>query len=641
MPILDKKIPDYRPAKSLIINWDNYKDGLDTLLAPTEIKDTELSQAYNLMLKGKGIPTKRWGTKLYHQAGNATGSVRALFGYYPLGSNELLSITDDGYLTKKSGASYTMVSGFSWASGYPCEMRQIGDKAYIVQQGKSLARYGTPSLAGFATIATPTGVFATQLSGASGVNELSYRVAALGVIGETLASTAVSLSNQPFDLVDGTVRIGWATVADATGYVIYGRLGGLETFLASVDPKSTQYDDDGSADPSMFAFPQYEDTTAGPKAKYIERFQDQLVYAGFDDDPTLLMVTGRYPNQEKLHWSVGGSYVKIDPDSGDAITGIKVHGSKIVVFKERSIWEVTFSEVSIGNFTIQNPTYKLITASVGCTSFRSIVPVENDIFFLSRKGVYVIGHEPNIMADVLRTNELSAKIRPLFEGLTISQMEKASGTYHDFKYILSFPGKGQTVVYDRERLSWMGPWTVEANGFETYYDSDKNEHLLYQSTASALSGEFDQNTSSDFGTAFSTILRTKKSAFGDWAQFKLIEDVFMNVRNVSGTLSASIRTEERDGTVRTAKSFNIESTGGNSGWGADMWGNALWADSEENGSTSGGEDDVVRWAMINKIARNIQIEMTTDAIADNYELLAIRANAKPSGKGLVPTSWRV
>jgi hypothetical protein len=103
MPVLQKGTPQYRPPKALNWDWNNFRGGLNTLLRPTELSANELSQADNLMLIGKGVPTKRYGTANYFMAG-ATGSTRLVKGVqFKDGTNELLAITDWGMLTKKNG----------------------------------------------------------------------------------------------------------------------------------------------------------------------------------------------------------------------------------------------------------------------------------------------------------------------------------------------------------------------------------------------------------------------------------------------------------------------------------------------------------------------------------------------------------
>ena len=94
----------------------------------------------NLMLAGQGIPTKRWGTALYFTS-SATGAVRGMSGFYQIDdTNELLAITDEGYLRKRNGSTFTAIAGVSWASGYNVEMAQIADKMYFVGGSREMAR---------------------------------------------------------------------------------------------------------------------------------------------------------------------------------------------------------------------------------------------------------------------------------------------------------------------------------------------------------------------------------------------------------------------------------------------------------------------------------------------------------------------
>jgi hypothetical protein len=97
--------------------------------------------------------------------------------------------------------------------------------------------------------------------------------------------------------------------------------------------------------------------------------------------------------------------------------------------------------------------------------------------------------------------------------------------------------------------------------------------------------------------------------------------------------------EQRNGSVTTAKSFQVTSVTGNSGWGADQWGKAIWGTSTMAG---GGAEtqQTIRWNNLNKTARNFQLTLQTTNSNDNYELLGIRGDAKPIGSGNRPSSWR-
>jgi len=634
---------NYKPAKDKTVRWDTFRRGLNTLLRETELRADELTQADNLMLVGSGVPTKRWGSSNYFLAG-ATGTVRGLSGYYNGATNELLALTDWGFLTKKSGTSYTMITGGSWVSGYDARMAQLNNNVYIVNGTDLFKKYTGSTITTFTALSVPTGLAATNLSGVSGTFTYSWRVSAENTVGETLASNAITLGNLPQDMTTTSVLVSWTTASPASGvkgYVVYGRERGLETFLGRTDSSSLKFTDDGTAVPATLAQPPTADSTSGPIAKYILKNDNRLILAGVSGQASRVMFTGKSQNAEKFHWSQGGGYIDIDVDSGDTITNLDVFQNKVIVYKEKSIWQLTIGSVAIGNYTVALPVAELITASHGCISGKTVAPVENDSFFLTRNGIYVLGYEPNIL-NVLRTNEISAKIRPFFESLTYSDLQSASASYIDKKYILSFPTVKKTIIYDRERTAWMGPWITPfgINGWYKYYDSAGAEKWLAADTSDTYTTEFSTSFKDDKGAAFTTILRSKKEDFQDWSSFKTIKDIFLNLKSVKGDITVNLKIEERDGSVTTASSFTITSASSNAGWGSSQWGDSQWGDSEEHGSAV-DVNDLVRQVLLNKTARSFQIEIKTSAGNDNYELLGAIINARPQSKGATPRSWRV
>lgn len=648
----------YKPKKLIPFNWTTFVGGLNKLLRENEIAENELAQADDLYLIGRGIPTKRWGTSLYHQAGLATGSVRGLRGFYKSdGTNELIGFTDAGFLTKKSNASYTTLTGTSWASGNNMYMAQLNNTLYLVDGVRPLAKYSSPTLVGFATIAVPVMVSLTNLSGATGTTTKGYRVSAISNVGETLASTELTLANQPAALggsgqnplfQGGVIRLTWTGVSTASllqGFNIYGRDPGNEKFIATVGGQATSYDDNGSVNPANFVYPPTVDTTGGPTASYIERLGDRLIMAGIKGNQSMVIISGHVPLHERFDIGSGGNYVLIEPDAGDNVTGITVFGGtgssggRIVVFKQRSIWQIFLTEISSGNFTILVPIVQRVTGSYGCIAPRSITAVENDIYFLARDGLYSLGYQLGYLSDLLRANPLYLKIRPLFDNLTTTQKQNACAAYYLKKYIIAFPGLKQAFVYDVERSAWVGPWSQDANVFEVYTDSNSDQHLLYGDVNDTNVQEYKNTFPDDNGTAIQTILRTRQEDFGDWSLFKNIKNIFVQFRNISGSVSVSIRLEQRSGSTVTAKSFTITPVTGNSGWGADIWGTAIWGTSLVGGGGINTQQ-TIKWRELNMIARIMQITVTTTNSSDNYELLGIRGDANFIGGGVRPSAWK-
>lgn len=645
MPLIDTRQPNFKKNRKVTFNWDNWRGGLNTLLKDSEIKSNELSQADNIVLTGKGVPTKRWGYTLDFLS-NATGSVRGLSGYYLSdGTNELVSITDQGYLTIKNGSSYTQRSGASWASGYDAWMAQIEDNLYIVNGNREVVRYSTPTLAGFPTLAQVTGVYATPISGTTGDTTYSYRITTVSSSGgETLGTTPISVTSMIQDLSDGALKLFWSGVSAAAsavaGYNIYGRKEGDERFIARVGPDTLTWIDDGSVFPSELTFPPTADTTGGINAKYVIRFQDRLVYANIDGEDDKVVITGKVPNHEKYDVASGGNYIRIEPDAGDDITGIAEFGEKLIVFKRKSIWEIQLTQLAVGNFTVTQPIARLITRSRGCIAPKSIQAVENDLFFLSDDGIYVVGLEPNILGNVLRTNELSARIRPDLAAISQAQLENSTSIYADSKYIISFPGKDQTFVYDRERLGWVGPWTFDARVMHKYYDSSNVQKWLFGADDAPNVYEMSENYRDDDGSAIATTIRTRNEDFGDWTLFKYIFNMFSNWRMVQGTVSVDVQIEGRDGAETLAKSFSIAVSEGNSGWGSDIWGTNIWGLTSEDGALTDTED-IVREPILNAAARRIQVTVKTTNRNDDYELISLRAGASPIDRGYTGSDWQV
>lgn len=645
----------FRPAKPLIVTWNTWRKGMNTLLRETEIDAQEVVTSTNLMLVGSGIPTKRWGSQVAFQAGasnaSLSGVARFILPIKDASDNiQVLSLTDAGYLNKQSGTSYTTLTGASWASGYNMEGVELGGKVYLVNGQRELTRYDFTTLSSFLTLPKPTGVTATNLSLATGTSTFSWRITALSPVGETLPSTAISLSTLPQNL-NTTVRLNWSAVtpsagASLIGYNVYRGVSGSEVWVGGVGSTVTTFDDSSGilVDPTRVV--PLADTTGGPKAKYIIRFQDRLVMAGIPDSPTKVLISGRWPNQERFDWYGGGGSILVEPDSGENITGIGIYyrtitaTQTIVVFKERSVWEVVIDTVTSGNYAILSPTYRLLTASQGCSSHRSIVPVENDIFFANKRGIYILRYEPQLF-NVINANELSAKVRPFFESLSWSDISAAAGFYADKKYVLSFPTTQQAIVFDRERLAFTGPWLFpfNVNMWRSYIDSTGNEHWLASSNSSANIYEFSKAYGSDSNSVINTSFKTKKEDFGDWTLFKTITEVYMNFRNVTGSCSVNIYIENRTGSVVSAKSFTVTGTSsaGTSGMGTDELGLGGMGISGNSSTVVAGE--LQKKAILYKTGRTVQIEVLTTGASDSYELLNVKGIAIPQARGNNPTSW--
>lgn len=655
MPLAKGPTPKFSPPREAVVTWDTWRKGLNLLLRENEIDKQEIVNATNLLLKGSGIPTRRWGSDTYFTtAPSLSQGTRWVEHIKDNNDNhQVIALGTSGVLVRKSGASYAPITGASWATISSVDGTQLGGNIYIVTPEREFVRYNFTNLVNFPTISRPANLLATNLSNASGVtgNILrSWIVTAVGKSGgETEGSVPVSLQSLPQDLTKALVRINWTAVSaasgDILGYSIYRGSPGDEQWIGGVDQNTTYFEDSGLASSDPFRTPPLANQTGGIKAKYVIRFQDRLILAGIPGEPTKVMVSGRWPYQERFDTYSGGNYIYIEPDSGEHITGLGIYQEKLVVFKENSVWQVLIQPIvvegdSIGAITeLQS---KLLTASQGCSSHKSIVPVENDLMFCNRKGIYILRYEPQLLT-VLNANEISAKIKPFFDSLSDADLTSCSAIYADKKYVLSFPFIKKSIQFDRERLAFMGPWPTPFGiaGWARFVDETGTERWVAADYSDNETTEFRRTFRDDKGEAINTIFKSRKEDFGDWTLFKTVNEVYMNFRGLVGSINVNIYLEDRSGKTIVAKAFSLTATGasGTSGFGTDQFGTVPFGLTNFSAQTL--DDEIPRKSFIYKASRIFQIEVRTEGRNDNYELLGVKAIAIPQARGNSPSSWTI
>ena len=258
MPVLNTRRPNYTPQRVLEQSYEGFPGGLNLFYTPTEIKKTELVQADNCMLIGNGIVTGRWGSQTYFSAGS--GYIRDLNKYENIqtATNELLAITDRGFLVKKSGTSSTIITGASFASGAVISSTQLGNNMYFASDSTNFTKYDGTNLSVYTGISRPTlsgGV--SLISGATGTATWSYKITAFSQTGETLASPAVTKSLLSFDRANMLINVAWTQPSTAStaikGFGVYAGLPGEETLIATVGPDQRNFIDNGYALSTVFS----------------------------------------------------------------------------------------------------------------------------------------------------------------------------------------------------------------------------------------------------------------------------------------------------------------------------------------------------------------------------------------------------
>lgn len=645
------KFPVIKPVE---ISWDTWAKGLNTLLAASKIRDDELSIATNILLVDAGSPQKRWGTANYGNTSGNTGTY-GLFPYYKSdGTNKLTKI--EGGIFKSynpTTANWDVVSGASFSSGIYTTGMLAFDYLYLCNGVDALTRYDGASLTRFTALTVPVSLNSSiGISLLSGKYAYSYKVTAVSLTGETAASSAVAVYSQlerdtwnpdVTNLRPSTsATINWNAVPNALGYNIYGIVAGNEHYLDHVDgPTATSWVDYGITHPSpVFAAPT-GDTTVGPKGKYITEFKGSLIIAGDVLQPSRVYYSAGLDKIDSFSVSDGGGYVDVSKNSNDGVVkGLANYQNSVIVLKERSAWQFNFTEGEI-------PSLVNLNKGIGCVAGMTVLNVENDLFFLGRKtgggpAIYVLGNEPNYL-NILRTNEVSARVRPELAALGAANYDKANAVYFDGKYMLFYTDgsaghNNAGLVYDRERLGFT-KWTgISPDCAIVYYDTNKLEYLLYADSGDGRISQISSSFSDDKGVAIPWDFKTKETDLGDPFLYKKFKWVRFKLRNVLGSITVKLWT---DSTI-TAYSQTISVSGLRTSFRAEKFRIGRFRKTVDGNNVSPTVTLIRRIPISRKgtsaIAKSLAFEVIGTGMSSKATLLNLNIQARPKSKNYFPRS---
>lgn len=180
--------------------------------------------------------------------------------------------------------------------------------------------------------------------------------------------------------------------------------------------------------------------TVPPKGKYITFFSSRL-WCAEGSRLWYSGITGSSP--DPLNWDAN-NYVDLEPNDGQAITGIGIFGPYLIVFKARKTYKIT-DPVTAANVKVSN--------EIGCVAHRSIVQTPLGLFHLSEdQGVCrTDGSTIKPFSDSIRPDLVKVASSPETQAL-------AAATLDEDRYQLSVSLEGirndHTLEYDLSAGSW-------------------------------------------------------------------------------------------------------------------------------------------------------------------------------------------
>lgn len=614
--------------KILTSRLEKFIRGLNTTVSNTQIRPEELSEAQDIELIEDGkIKCPRSGQTYY---GNSSGSrVTGIFPFYKSdGTRELLRISGTALQKFNSSTSdWDTVSGYTYTTTLDTNAVLAYDRLYLCNGTDPLTYYDGTTIQSFTAISDPSAPTVTR-TGSSGSFTFSYKITAVTHVGETAPSSAGSTTLNLSTLDSSNyMTVTWSAVTNAIGYNVYGRKDGQWYFLKYLEGNSsTTYVDKGTDEPAETQPPPEANTTAGPKGTMIELYKDSLFILGDPDNPSRMYYSAGGDLINDFSSANGGGFIDISKNDGQIGTGIKIFKDALLAFKERSTYKFSFSTSGI-------PQIEQVSPSIGCCSYRSIIAVENDIFFASDRGIFTIGNEAGFAFDVLRTNELSSRVRSIYMTIDRAYLNKIAAVYVSDQdknlVIFSYTPSGSTtnskaLVYDRERLAWYKWTNIQANCWTAYKDSTGTTNYLYGDDSSGYVKKI-LNGSDDFGSGIRGYFRIKAESFGALEQYKKLKNVHIVLRQPTGTIIARII---KDG-VTTEYTANIGTVSPSINFGHYVFARFLFKTAYGTGVSDQDNNIVRRLKNINLLGRSFLLEFDNNGTSASFTLLGVVMEAKP------------
>jgi hypothetical protein len=603
-----------------------FPKGVNKLQDESLINDQELSLMQNGILVVDGIE-KRAGTLNYGDTSQSR--VYAASPFYT-SSNDRFIIREMGTSLGYYNGSGTpiAISGATITAATRAEFAMARDTLYYVNPTDAMVKIavsgGVPVATTFTAITTPTGL-AISNQGASGTTAYSYRVSAYNAVGETLACISVATTTGNATLTTSNFnRLTWDAVANAVGYVVYGREntahnGIGETQLNTV--VTNTYDDTGVDTPSTTITPGDGNSTGGQKGSMIIYAMGRLFISGDTANPSRVYYGGAANQIDDFSTAYSGGNFDVSKNDGTKITAIFFYQNAVIIWKEKSIWKFTFTDAGL-------PKLELITNEVGCCSFRTVKIVNNDLWFTAikdgRLAVYSVGNVQNYF-NALRTTEKSLNVSngAHLDSANLAYAQYATGYYFRNLYLLSVPQGASTTnnyiyPYDTRFSAWLGQWTgINAGQFFTYDDST-GEQLYHCSETTGYVVKMFTGTD-DNGTAVAWKVQTKNFNQKLFDQYKIYRNPTFWFKDVSnGAVTGYII---NDGLFNSG-TFSVSSAVSGISWGYDRWGAIKWGTSSGSAGTSVNSDQPME-IIFTKIARSQKFELDENSSSGSFKFLGL------------------
>ena len=342
-------------------------------------------------------------------------------------------------------------------------------------------------------------------------------------------------------------------------------------------------------------------------AKYTKQFNNYLFYGN--------VKIGGVTNPSSIYWSnykdiasfSATNFIDVAKNDGQEITGLKVLGDRLVIFKNRSIYIVFFTGDADIPFILPNG--GKTNSSVGCVAAKSIQEVENGLVFLSYDGIYFF--------DGFNSFKISDKVTTTLDGFDKNDFSNSVSLVQKNKnrYLLAFfanasaTGNNRIIMWDYFNNAFSIYKGIEPSSMVTAYVGGVDERPYFAGyngfVYRADTGNHD--SPSNTSTTISAYYYTNWKPYQDLINLKGIPEVTVYHRTDSTTLTFAYSYDFEEGD-QYSQTFNLAS-------GTDVYDTAVYG----TGAYSGSGGGVVRRDLTGR-GRVIRFKFENNAVDEGFRI---------------------
>jgi hypothetical protein len=273
-------------------------------------------------------------------------------------------------------------------------------------------------------------------------------------------------------------------------------------------------------------------------AKFVKQFNNYLFLANVLVSGTRFNSRIYYSNINNEATWTATDFIDVSNNDGQEITGLRVLGDRLVIYKNRSIYNLFFTGDGTVPFVLPNGGKS--ASSVGCASGYTIQDVDNGHIFLSYDGFYFYdGNNSYKISDKINRTFLGMQTTLLHEAVSMVQRNKN-------RYYCALISSGQTendrvFVFDWYNNAWSVYTGWAPCSMATFYVSGWEERPYFGDYAGfvyrADTGTNDSPI--NVSTAINSIYSTNWRHYGDLVDKKGVPHVVLFYQNSNSVLDFS------------------------------------------------------------------------------------------------------